>query len=152
MRHPLLSILVALFIGVIAPLCCCQFAVLTGAACGEVHGVAAQPDSCCRGCSGDPTPRDEKQTPTDHDEHTPGECPSCPSCQGTAVGTGVKFEAKVSALDQQLHALATIALAVLWELPPLDARAAPSWPGWASNSPFLRANREALRWHCALLV
>ena len=152
MRHPLLRILVALFIGVIAPLCCCTVQALAGNLCGGTHEVSVQSDSCCHGCSGDPTSSDEQQTPTDHDEHAPGKCPSCPSCQGTAVGAGVKFEARGLALEQQFHALATLALAVLWELPPLDARAAPSLPGWASAPPFLKANREALRWHCALLV
>ncbi|MBL0870618.1 MAG: hypothetical protein IBJ18_08590 [Phycisphaerales bacterium] len=152
MRHPLLRILVALLIGVIAPLCCCQVMGLTGSVCGGRHEVATASESCCQGCSGDPVSSDEQQTPSDGNEHAPRKCPSCPSCQGTAVGTAVKFEARVQVLDQQLHALATIALAVLWELPTLDARAAPSLPGWASDPPFLKANREALRWHCALLV
>ncbi|MGD9688403.1 MAG: hypothetical protein AB7K52_04455 [Phycisphaerales bacterium] len=152
MRHPVLRILVALFIGVVSPLCCCQVMELTGSACGGTHEVTAKSESCCSGCSSDPAPIHDQQAPADDDEHSPGKCPSCPSCQGTSVGAGVKFESKTPVLNHQLHALATLALAVVWNPPLPAAQAVPSLPAWAFDPPYLKANREALRWHCALLV
>lgn len=156
MRHPLLRILVAFVIGVWSPLCCCQAMALAGTACDGGHAAVSEPDSCCGGCLIDPTSDHEQQAPTeDQDDDqgsAPGECPSCPSCEGNPSGTGVNAEVKLPAFEQQWDALTTLAVAVLWNLPPLDAQAAPAPPGWANAPPFLKANREALRWHCALQV
>lgn len=152
MRHPLLRILVALLIGVITPLCCCQAMAMAGSVCGGPHEAVAAPDSCCHGCSEDSAPADEQSTPTDDDAPAPGKCPSCPSCQGTSAGTGAKVEARLPAFEQQWDAISTLALAALWELPPRVLRIRPVPPGWTHAPPYLKANREALRWHCALLV
>jgi len=152
MRHPLLRILVALLIGVASPLCCCQAMAMAGGVCGERHEVAAKADSCCQGCSGDPSSDQEQDAPEQEDPHTPGKCPSCPSCQGTSAGTGVKAEARLPAFEPQWDALSTLALAALWELPPTALQFKTVLPGWSHDPPFLRANRDALRWHCALLV
>jgi hypothetical protein len=156
MRHPLLRILVALLIGVVTPLCCCQAALLVGSACDGKHLVAVEMDSCCGGCStetashraSDPQPDDSNEEPP----LSPDECPSCPSCQGTSGGTGVKAESRLPAFEQQWDALATFSLAVLWTIPTPDARVVPLSPGWALGPPHLKANRDALRWHCALVV
>lgn len=152
MRHPLLRILVALFIGVITPLCCCVVQAVAENACGGQHSAAVELASCCNGCSTQPGSDQDQDDPTEEPPSSPEKCPSCPSCQGTSGGTGAKAEIRVPAIEQVLDALATIALAAFWNLPPLDAEAAPPLPGWASDPPFLKANREALRWHCALLV
>jgi hypothetical protein len=156
MRHPLLRILVALLIGVVTPLCCCQAALLVGSACDGQHLVAAEIDSCCGGCSTETASRPASDRPQDDPNEdqppSPGECPSCPSCQGTTGGTGAKAESRLPAFEQQWDALATFALAVLWTFPTPDAKVLPISPGWALDPPHLKANREALRWHCALVV
>jgi hypothetical protein len=152
MRHPLLRILIALLIGVVTPVCCCQAMALAGSICDGRHSALTKSDSCCHECSGDPAPDQPQDAPTDDDPGVPGECPSCPSCQGTAGGTGAKAEANLPVFEKFWNALATIAVAVLWNLLPLEAVTAPAPPGWAADPPFLKANREALRWHCALLV
>jgi hypothetical protein len=170
MRHPLLRILVALLIGVVTPLCCCQAAALAGGACAGKHVAAAESDSCCGGRVGETRtdegpaeqpcqdqPRDDSQDQSqdrpDHDQPSPpGKCPSCPSCQGTSAGTGISAEARLPAFEQQWNALATFALAVLWTMEAPEALVAPHPPGWAHYPPHLKANRDAQRWHCALLV
>lgn len=152
MRHPLLRILVALLISVATPVCCCQAMALAGSVCDGRFAAAAESASCCHECSDDPLSDQGQEVPTDEVPLSPSDCPSCPSCQGTAGGTGVKAEANLPVFKKVWNALATIAVAVLWSLPPLDAQNALAPPGWASDPPFLKANREALRWHCALLV
>ncbi len=156
MRHPLLRILVALLIGVVTPLCCCQAALLVDSACDGNHLVAAETDPCCGGCSTETASRQASDPQRDHSNEeqplSPDECPSCPSCQGTSGGTGVKAESRLPAFEQQWDALATFALAVLWTIPNPDAKVLPLSPGWALGPPYLKANREALRWHCALVV
>lgn len=163
MRHPLLRILVALLIGVISPLCCCQAAALVGGGCGGGHEIAAKVESCCGGCSGKaesgeeqtpaPLPTDApSDVPSDDHHGPPGKCPSCPTCQGTSAGAGAKAEATLPAFEPQWNALATISLAVLWDLPTLGTTTEAAPPGWAIDPPHLRANRAALRWYCALIV
>ncbi|MBX3404425.1 MAG: hypothetical protein KF699_13520 [Phycisphaeraceae bacterium] len=149
MRHPLLHTLVALLIGVVTPLCCCEAMAFAGSVFGGQHGPAPETTSCGHECPGDSASDQQQEVPSDDQQPSPGECPSCPSCQGTSGGTGVKAEANLPVFEKVWNALATTAVAVLWNLPPLAAQ---SMPGWASDPPFLRANREALRWHCTLLV
>jgi hypothetical protein len=152
MRHPLLRILVALLIGVVTPLCCCQAMALAGSICDGRHSAVSNGDSCCHECPRDPAPDQQQDAPTNDHSEPPGECPSCPSCQGTAGGTGAKAEASLPVFEELSNGLSTIALAVLWSLPPLEVHDAPAPPGWAADPPFVKANREALRWHCALLI
>ncbi len=152
MRHPLLRILVALLIGVVSPLCCCRAMAVVGTPCGGAHVAAVESESCCGGCVGDPASEQGREAPTDERPHAPGECPSCPSCDGVAGGAAAKVESKLPAFEPQPEWLAAVTVAVLWNLPPLDLTSAVRSPGWASDPPFLKANREALRWHCALLV
>lgn len=152
MRNPLLRILVALLLGVVTPLCCCVIQTSLGNACGNRHAAAVTIDTCCTGCSNDPASDFEQDTPADDQQPSQEDCPSCPSCQGTSGGTGAKAEVTLTALEHQWNALATMALAVLWNLPTTDIEAVASAPGWADDPPHLKANREALRWHCALLV
>lgn len=153
MRNPLLHILVALLVGVVAPLCCCQAMAVAGVVCEGQHAAAIEAvtieaDSCCEEHPGDPRSGQE----TDDQPPSPEKCLTCPSCQGTSGGTSMKAEVNLLSSEQAWNALATIALAVMWDLPPLEAGAAEAPPGWTDTPPFLRANREALRWHCALLV
>ena len=86
------------------------------------------------------------------DQSPPEECPSCPSCQGTAAGTGAKIEARLLALEKQSDVIATLTLGATWNLPFREARTVTYMIGLVADPPFIRANREALRWHCALLV
>lgn len=151
MRHPLLRILVALLIGVVTPLCCCQAMALAGSICDGRHAETTSSASCCHECPGDPGPDQQQDSPTDDDSDTPGDCRSCPSCQGASGGAGAKAEVNLPAIEKVLDTLETIAVAVLWSLPPLESQDASAPPGWAAAPPFLKANREALRWHCALL-
>lgn len=152
MRHPLLRILVALLIGVVTPLCCCQAMAMVGAVCDGRHERVATAKSCCHGCEGDSAPVDHQEPTPENGQSVPDECPSCPSCQGTSSGSGIKAEIKLPAFEQHWNALATMALAVLWNLPPLDSHKAPSLLDGAEEPLFLRANRDALRWHCALVM
>lgn len=170
MRHPLLRILVALLIGVVTPLCCCQAAALAGGACSGGHVSTAVSDSCCGGCDSgagsderpaeqpcsdqsqdDQQDQSQDQPCQDQPSH-PGKCPSCPSCQGTSSGTGVNAEARLPAFEQQWNALATFTLTVLWTIDAPETNLASRPPGWAKSPPHLKANRDAQRWHCALLV
>lgn len=152
MRHPLLRILVALLIGVVTPLCCCQATAIVGSGCGEPHTAAIKPNSCCNGCADDPASKQHRDAPTDNEPPAPGKCPSCPSCDGTPAGTAINVEARLPAFEHDWDVIATLALAVLWDLPSLETRVTASPPGWASDPPFLKANREAQRWYCALVV
>lgn len=160
MRHPLLRVLLALLIGVVTPLCCCQAAALAGGACSGWNVAVAESDSCGGGCpdgpASDPCPdrsQDQSRDRPDHDQPSPpGKCTSCPSCQGTSAGTVINAAARLPAFEQQWNALATFALAVLWTMEAPEALVAPHPPGWAHYPPHLKANRDAQRWHCALLV
>lgn len=152
MRHPLLRILVALLIGVITPLCCCQATAMVGSGCDGPHAVAIEPDSCCNGCDDDPASQQDRDAPTDNEQPAPGKCPSCPSCDGTSAGTAINVEARLPAFEHDWDVIATLALAVLWDLPSLETRVTASSPGWASDPPFLKSNREAQRWYCSLVV
>lgn len=164
MRHPMLRILVALLIGVWSPLCCCQASVLAGTACGTMH--RAEPvvqslaqnaiSACCHRCDGTLLPEEGGSTsdgsgsvPTGD---PPGSCPSCPTCQGLSNSVGLQIDAKFPSLDQQWNALATLALAVLFRLAEPEDAIIARMPPWWGSPPHIKANREALRWHCALVV
>ena len=152
MRHPLLRILVALLIGIIMPLCCCQAASFVGGHCSGIVEAAQIVDSCCH------ESEDESSAPPDNDgternAPQPAEtCPSCPSCQGSVAGNGAKSEATIPSFKSQWDALATFAFAIVWNSLLGEAQAPSVPPGWRSDPPFLRANRDAQRWYCALIV
>lgn len=155
MRHPLLRILVALIIGVSLPLCCCQAMMLVGGACDGASDTVELQASCCPSCldessgSRSPTP---VHTPSNDENSHPDDCPSCPSCQGLSGGAGLKVEAKLPALEQQWNALATIAIAVFFDLPKPDEAIVPGCPSRWGSPPHVKANRDAQRWHCALTI
>lgn len=152
MRHPSLRILVAVLIGVIAPLCCCQASTFAGVLCDGRQEVTLAASTCCHECSDERDSLPQRDSSNNDQQSPPGKCPSCPSCQGVPAGAGVKSEAGRADLDQQLHALATLALAVVLDLPPLNTHVATAMPAWLADPPFVRANRATLRWHCALTV
>ena len=151
MRHPLLRILIALLIGVASPVCCCQVMALAGSACESGH-AAAEADSCCHECPFDPASDDLEEVRSDAPLPSSSDCPSCPSCRGASVGKAAKSEANFPVFEEFWDTLATLSLAVLWELPALEAKCATVRPGWGDDPAFLKSNREALRWHCTLLV
>jgi len=162
MRHPLLRILVALLVGMITPLCCCRATAMLGTECGgwdardarvaRIQGIRI--DSCCdrpgnaRSNQTQDAPADDQQPSP---EHAPT-CPACPSCNGTLTGTGINVENRSPVSEHEWDGIVTLALAMALECPPLQTQAVALLSGWVSDPPFLIANREALRWHCALLV
>ncbi len=156
MRHPLLRILVALLIGVITPLCCCQAAAIAGGACDRSPAATQALDSCCGGCPADPasnrTPDKSEDEPGNDQQPNPSNCKSCPSCQGTSGGTGNIAEARLPVLKLEWNTLATLAIAISWATDAPEPKPARRPPGWADSAPYLKANRDAQRWHCALLV
>lgn len=152
MRHPLLRILMALLIGVCTPMCCCRAMALAGSVCDGRFVTLTEAESCCQKCSRDHAPDQRPEAPAHDDSCPPGGCPSCPSCQGASSIAGVKAEASVAVFEEVLNTLATIDLSLLCVLAPLDFEPALKRPGWATDPPFLKANRDAQRWHCALLV
>lgn len=64
----------------------------------------------------------------------------------------MKVEARLPVSEPHWDAFSTLSLAALWELPSTALRVSPALPGWTLAPPFLKANRDAQRWHCALLV
>ncbi len=64
----------------------------------------------------------------------------------------MNVETRLPAFDQHWNALATIALVALWTVDATDANLVLRQPGWALSPPYLKANRDAQRWQCALLV
>jgi len=162
MRHPFFRVLVALLIGVWSPLCCCQAMTLVGRACESTASDVVAQSTCCPNCPTETSEatEDESRPPAsapDNGQSThPDDCPSCPSCQGLSGGVGLNVEAELPTFEQQWSAIATIALAVILELPWTDemmVRGRPPWPwgGWGSP-PHVKANRDAQRWHCALTL
>ncbi len=150
MRQPLLRILVALLLGMWIPLCCCQAMALAGDACGSTPTPQAKADSCCQGCHA--APSDQESTPDDDKRSLPSDCTSCPSCQGTSAGAGLTVETKLPTLEQNWNAAAAMALVVLTDLPKPDAAISPGLPSRWDDRLFIKANREAQRWFCALIV
>lgn len=150
MRQPLLRILVALIIGMWIPLCCCQAMALAGDACGSTPTPQAKADSCCQGFLA--AHSDQESIPDDDERSLPGDCTSCPSCQGTSAGAGLTLEAKPPTLEQKWNTAAATALLVLSDLPRPDAAISPGLPSCWDDRLFIKANREAQRWFCALIV
>ena len=151
MRHPLIRILVALLIGVCTPLCCCQAMALARTACESTLDPQEKSAACCQSCHAQPS-SNEESAPEDHEGSLPRDCPSCPSCQGASDEAALKVEAKFSTLDQELNAIATIAFLVLSDLPMPDPAMIAGLPSWRGDRLFIKANREALRWFCALNI
>lgn len=151
MRHPLLRILFALLIGAWLPLCCCQATALARTACGGLHTPQVQANSCCQGCDEEPRHGEDYAT-GEHESSLPGDCVSCPASQGTSGGAGLTVEAKLPTLEQKWNATASIALAVLFDLRQPDEATGPGHPLWWDDVASIKANRDALRWHCALII
>lgn len=151
MRNPLLRILAALVIGVWSPLCCCQVTALIGTACRSIAEAPVAKAGCCSKCH-----EESKQRDGDHSNDPKGsplsECPSCPSCQGTSSGAGLKAESTSPAIERACDTAAVIVAVVLHDQPRMGAMVRPILPSWWGDPPFVRANREALRWQCALIV
>ena len=159
MRHPLLRILVALLMGVVTPLCCCQAAAVAGGGCTRTQASAPEADTCGGGCSGE-TACDrgsgESGDEPDSDRHpVPGSCSSCPSCQGTSGGTGStggSAESRLPVFKQDWNGLETFSLELSWVTGAPESALVPRAPGWVQSPPYLKANRDAQRWYCALIV
>jgi len=125
----------------------------------ETAGMNAEADEgrCGEGCCGRST--DErvetghgKEEPAQH-THVPGEsCPSCPSCAGPIGGAGLA-EVTRYALDEAIGGMSGAIAAVTFWWSEHAGRSDELGLEWPGERPRLkRANREALRWHCALMV
>jgi hypothetical protein len=156
MRHPTFRILIALLMVACAPLCCCQASSWLGLVRGDSTAqppIAAQSDAdeapCCKLCIARTPPK-----PKHHDNgQTPCEsgCKVCPSCQGVAGGSGLAGHVKVPHFD----ATEVLPPPCMWVvvcrlIEPTDMLLIP--PQDSGTSVHLRANRELLRWQCALIV
>lgn len=157
MRHPTFRILIALLMVACAPLCCCQanswLGFVRGTAQSNLTPVADAADaddaSCCELCI---KRRNEKVRHHD-DQQSPCEsgCKVCPSCQGVAGGSGLDGYVKVPQFD----AAEILPPPFMWSvlcglLEPTDTLLVPPHDG--SACVHLRANRDLLRWQCALIV
>lgn len=154
MRHPFLRILAALLIGLSWPACCCRASAMLGGVCGGTHETAAQPDD--EGCSDSCCGHKADDTPTDvpsQQPHSPdAPCPSCPSCLGVVTSVGVPSQAKAD-LDVGLSLLNVAVCVPSDSLSCCSSSVTPlTTDGWTGPRPFLRSNRAAQRWHCALIV
>ena len=146
-------ILVALLMAVWMPLCCCQSAMLFGASCQmdlQIEESTGSVSSCCSG----KVDVAEDSTCEDLDPNCHG-LKSCKCCRiaKRAIGSGLDAASSNPRFEQTEVSLPIAHLAsaipdlglatTLSESLPFHDYAAP---------PALRANRAALRWHCALIV
>ena len=157
MRHPTFRILIALLMVACAPLCCCQanswLGFVRGTAQTSIANTADASDadeaSCCELCI-----KRKSEPPKHHDNgQTPCEsgCKVCPSCQGVAGGSGLDGHIKPPQFDATELLPPPFRWAVVcFLLEPSDTQLIPSHDG--STCVHLRANRELLRWQCALIV
>lgn len=162
MRHPTFRILIALLMAACAPLCCCQASSWLGFVRGTA--AAAAPtlafSSAEDGSDGDKAPccelcikRSSQKRSQHENEQTPCEsgCKVCPSCQGVAGGSGLDGHVKVP----QFNAGEILPPPFLWAV--LCCVIEPhgvliSGPARDGQPACARANRELLRWQCALIV
>lgn len=151
MRHPLLRILVALLIGLWSPLCCCQAMTLAGSTCGDAVPEVASSDSCCQDLASSSSDAGDCES-GQWDVPAPSDCSSCPSCQGTSGGAGLKVDSRLPSVSHEFNLVATLANTYVLSLPKPDEAVKPSARSWWRTPLHLRANRVSQRWHCALVV
>lgn len=158
MVHPVIRILVALLMAVWMPLCCCQAALLVGVACNveqPLDVATAQPDSsgdeCCHRCQvAEPTDLQNSPDSTPPSSTTP--CKSCDLCK-RAIGSGLDSTTKLTRAEQADATVPTITfVSALPDTFVQHAASSSSLDPRYSAPPHVRANRSALRWHCALMV
>ncbi len=148
--NPLLALVIALW----APMCCCQAALLAGApiptpchaSSGDDHAAETDADHCC--CDADASDAATESDPVAPHDGLP--CDSCPTCFGKpALGTTLDGGVRIDT-----DALA--ATLVVFIVAGLDGTLSPPATviGPREHGPphHTRANRAALRWHCALNV
>lgn len=156
MRHPVLRILVAVLTGLLSPLCCCQAALLLGDGCtfADPQMGTQTVSACC--CEDDNSETEQSGSRIDGDSESPDlpgdDCKSCPSCQGVAAGTGLAHLSATPNTGLDVDSLATAALAALADELDVARAFLTLSPALRRESPHLRSNRAALRWHCALIV
>ena len=158
--HSTLRILFVFALATWSLVCCCQASVLLNAACsGQTPRLTdiKQPsatDSCCRGCvQGQAADNLSAPAPERDDVPSSESCASCAQCLGLAEACRSTAAPKtILSIAPPLH---TIQLACL----SLCSRVLCVWPHLAFDtqrlytaSSFMRSNRDAQRWHCALLL
>jgi hypothetical protein len=149
MRHPLLRILAALLIGVWSPLCCCQASAWMGRSCSDRGHARAWGDESC-GCCTDEAPSDDEPDCRFPEDGTRPGCPACPACQGSVGASGLIPSSKAQQYHMGIEAIPMPAHRSSATSLPWDDKLSILTPG--HSSAHIRANRAALRWHCALNV
>lgn len=124
---------------------------MVGSACGGMLSPAAGAESCCHGCQ-DVSGVDEGESPIDPERSHQNDCPSCPSCKGPTTSALLNADAKPPTMEQDWSSIATPVLAVYLDSISCYQAVRPNRPSWWRDPPFVNANRDALRWHCALIL
>jgi len=154
MRHPLMRILVALLVGVWAPICCCRATTFLNTSCRETvaHATVSEESCCSRGCRTSTPEATPDHDPLHDGRLPPGGCKTCPSCVGSSgasgVLTGKDGPSKATAMNE-VPAMLPAPIVVVRRGMPV---APPNTRNWSGDQGCQRANRSALRWHCALNV
>ncbi len=155
-RSPFIRTLVALLLAVAAtfsPLCCCGTAAVFFGSCNAPAPAEEKKHarSCC--CTDDAETTDQQPANPGRPEHTPGmpDCPACPSCQITSSdlsrGPAIQTKAQPTANDDYLPTDFAPR-----GTPVRIATTSVHMPTGRDPSAYLKANRAALKWHCALTV
>lgn len=64
----------------------------------------------------------------------------------------MKAETRLPAVANEPDAAASLVLAALLDVAHPNAAVGAERRSWSSDPPFVRANRDLLRWHCALTI
>ncbi len=161
MLESMFKLLLALLVGIVSPLCCCEATALAGTSCAVV-GVATSDTrsdeaSCCGGCRDRASdaaalaPHQVASKAAPRDPTHPGTCPTCPKCKGVQ-SIALDHGPKLPALDNTWTTLATITIAAILDSSHSMNSIGSRPPSWRADPPSVKANRDALRWHCALIV
>lgn len=158
--HSTLRILFAFSLAAWSLVCCCQASVFFNAACSgltprlSIIDQSPAADSCCRRCvQGRAAENPSAPAPTRDDVPNSESCVSCAQCLGLAEAC--RSTAAPEPILSTASPLHTLRLACL----SLCSRVLCVWPHLAFDtqrlytaSSFMRSNRDAQRWHCALLL
>jgi hypothetical protein len=148
-----IHLLLVLLIGSSSPICCCRAMALLGGSCGpersEAMVLADAAVACGGGCCRTGPATADRDDEDGGDRGPVPDCAECPACHVDVAGPRGELDAT------SLAAIAAAFALVEQEGRSIDACAAPDEVDQCaperSDPPSLRANRCALRWHCALV-
>lgn len=157
MRLPAIRVLIAVLLGLWSSLCCCQARAIIGQSCGGgqatqfTQAAPGSPRSCCHSHDEQRDRGGDNHDPDGGDGDSQRKSPVCPSCQSPQGTAGPKLESGPQDWERARVAVVTFVLADILPAPE-HAPLVLSTPGRDSTPAAPRANRDALRWHCALIV